>query len=68
MGFVSRYLFNPMASVYVSDLIPQLDHRKYETFAFAVGQASSMKKKEKFEQIADQVTCLFDSDEAWNVI
>lgn len=66
MGFVSRYLFNSMASVYVSDLIPQLDHRKYETFAFAVGQASSMKKK-KFEQIADQVTCLFDSDEVWSL-
>lgn len=56
MGFVSRYLFNPMAGVYMSDLIPQLDPRKYETFAFAIGLSSSMKKKEKPEQIADQVS------------
>lgn len=56
MGFVSRFLYDPSAGIFMYHLLPQLSQRKYQTFAFVVGLSNSMKTQQTVAQIAERVT------------
>lgn len=56
IGFVSRFIFNRMAGLFMDELIPLFDNNKYDITVFGIGQSRSMKVIEKADQIADYVS------------
>lgn len=49
-------MFNAAVGLYMDELLPQLDYRKYDIIVFAIGQSKSMKSKEEMPQIAETVS------------
>lgn len=56
IGFVSRFIFNRMAGLFMDELIPLFDNSKYDITVFGIGQSRSMKVIEQADQIADHVS------------
>lgn len=56
IGFVSRFIFNRMAGLFMDELIPLFDNNKFDVTVFGIGQSRSMKVIEHADQIADYVS------------